>query len=100
MRLEDHEIEALAKTPFAIRVENAQKALMYGDIDGRGRGTQRPNNVRINIVCTLKNEIQRARARGASLDNISDIILRATGITVSTTTLCKYADLYDNGSVH
>ena len=100
MRLEDHKIEALAKTPFAIRVENAQKALMYGDIDGRGRGTQRPNNVRINIVCTLKNEIQRARARGASLDNISDIILRTTGIAVATTTLCKYADLYDNGSVH
>lgn len=100
MRLEDHEIEALAKTPFAIRVENAQKALMYGDIDGRGRGTQRPNNVRINIVCTLKNEIQRARARGASLDNISDIILRTTGIAVATTTLCKYADLHGNRSVH
>lgn len=99
MRLEDHEIEALAKAPFSIRVENARKALVYGDIDGRGRGTQRPDNVRIDIVCTLKNEIQVARARGASLDNIADIILRATGIPVATTTLCKYADLYDNGSV-
>lgn len=45
MRLEDHEVEALAKTPFPIRI-------------------------------------------------------RTTGIAVATTTLCKYADLYDNGSVH
>ena len=95
MKLTDQEIQALSETPEAARMDNARKALLFGDLDGKSRGNIRHNNCKINVVRNLRDEIQTARGRGASLANILDIILRETGIPVTKTTLCKYAHLYD-----
>ena len=63
---------------------------------GRYRENER-HDQEVAEVLEMLHEMCVARDRGASLANISDILLRSTGIPVATTTLCKYADLYDNG---